>query len=70
MRTLTEADIKRLIHEFDLIKRPWVVICHPDMEEQLKKIVRDDMVVMSDSCVPVGKIYVGNRREFEDWYLK
>lgn len=59
-------DIEKAIRDFDLQMRPYAIICHPSVKEQIEQAVGNRYVVRECAWIEESKCYVVNREEYEN----
>lgn len=67
---ITIDDLKKVIHKWDLIKRPQIAIAQPSVIKTLKEQIPDieEKIVLEEAdYVDPDKIIVIERAELENW---
>lgn len=58
----TKASLQKAIQNFDLLTRPYEVICHPDELEQIKATLGEDKyLILSHPAIEKGKLLLVDR---------
>ena len=70
MNTKQLEDIKRFMHEIDLLKRPLAILCNPNKEQELRDALGNGYLYYSHWIVPEDTIYVVDRKQIENCYLE
>ena len=67
----TIEDIKKAVHDFDLINRPYVLYYNPKDSDLLQKVVftiGDKMVLQETDLIKPGQVLLIDRAKVEDYY--
>ena len=59
-------DFQEMLHKFDLIQRPFAIVCNPDNEQELRDKLGGDYLYYSHWFVPKDKIYVVDIKQLEE----
>lgn len=66
MSDITKEQIEEAIHKADLLMRPYAIVCHKLIEEQLKSEFEKQYKILGRYDIEKDKIYVIDRKAFED----
>lgn len=65
---MTPEELKKALHDMDLLVRPNIVFCNPKQYEQIKTALENQpFIVEADAAVEEGKVIVVDRKKMEDW---
>lgn len=71
IKPFTIEDIKKSVHDFDLINRPYVLYYNPKDNDLLQKVVftiGDKMVLQETGLVKPGQVLLVDRVKVEEYY--
>lgn len=70
MGNFTIEDIKKVIDEYDYIRRPCIAFLHPDDAEDIKSVypkIEEEIVIQATPFIEKGMCVVGNRNDYEPY---
>ena len=69
---MTKEDLENLMHEADLICRPYILFVNPSEEAKFRQALKDagveDIVLLhTENFIETGKVVAIDRKKLEEW---
>lgn len=69
MNNFTKEDFEKAIHDYELLIKPFAILCNPVNETEIKEKLGDSYVYIFHWVVPENEILVVDRKKVEEDYL-
>ena len=65
---MTPEELKKALHDMDLLVHPNIVFCNPNQYDMIKDASENQpFIVEADVAVEEGKVIVVDRKKMEEW---